>query len=108
MDHPLLPDRTIRLSELSSCSNIRLWSARGKVSFDLAKFNAGDYDAAVREAEEAETITRVLYPNENFDKGKALRLKQQYLWVAASLHDILRRFRKLQVPWSEFPDYNAM
>ncbi|BGO98700.1 Non-essential glycogen phosphorylase [Rhodotorula toruloides] len=89
-------------------NNIRAWSARGKVSFDLAKFNAGDYDAAVREAEEAETITRVLYPNENFDKGKALRLKQQYFWVAASLHDICRRFRKLRVPWSEFPDYNAI
>ncbi|GAA5866418.1 hypothetical protein JCM3774_004676 [Rhodotorula dairenensis] len=94
--------------ETETVNNIRLWSARGKVSFDLAKFNAGDYDAAVREAEEAETITRVLYPNENFEKGKALRLKQQYLWVAASLHDILRRFRKLQVPWTEFPDYNAI
>ncbi|GAA5994412.1 glycogen phosphorylase [Rhodotorula paludigena] len=89
-------------------NNIRTWSARGKVSFDLAKFNAGDYEAAVREAEEAETITRVLYPNENFDKGKALRLKQQYLWVAASLHDICRRFRKLREPWSAFPDYNAI
>ncbi|GAA5993154.1 hypothetical protein JCM11641_005047 [Rhodosporidiobolus odoratus] len=89
-------------------NNLRIWKAQGKVSFDLASFNAGDYDGAVREAEEAETITRVLYPNDNTDKGKALRLKQQYLWVAASLHDICRRFRKLNVPWSEFPDYNAI
>ncbi|BGP39269.1 Non-essential glycogen phosphorylase [Rhodotorula kratochvilovae] len=92
----------------SSTNNIRTWSARGKVSFDLAAFNAGDYDAAVREAEEAETITRVLYPSENHDAGRALRLKQQYFWVAASLHDICRRFRKLREPWIEFPSYNAI
>jgi len=47
----------------TSTNNIRAWAARGAVSFDLAAFNAGDYDAAVREAEEAETITRVLYPS---------------------------------------------
>ncbi|GAA5896787.1 hypothetical protein JCM6882_005035 [Rhodosporidiobolus microsporus] len=92
----------------STTNNIRTWQAKGKVTFDLAKFNEGQYDDAVREAEEAETITRVLYPNENFDKGKALRLKQQYFWVAASLHDICRRFRKLNQPWSAFADYNAI
>ncbi|GAA6022141.1 hypothetical protein JCM10207_000776 [Rhodosporidiobolus poonsookiae] len=88
--------------------NLRIFAARGKVSFDLAKFNTGAYDEAVRDAQEAETITRVLYPPDNNDAGKALRLKQQYLWVAASLHDICRRFRKLQVPWSEFANYNAI
>ncbi|GAA5933798.1 hypothetical protein JCM1841_002128 [Sporobolomyces salmonicolor] len=89
-------------------NNIRLWKAKPKVSFDLAKFNAGDFDASVHEAEEAETITRVLYPNDNFDEGKALRLKQQYFWVAASLHDICRRFRKLGLPWTEFPSSCAI
>ncbi|GAA5855751.1 hypothetical protein JCM8547_001668 [Rhodosporidiobolus lusitaniae] len=91
-------------------NNIRVWSAKGKVSFDLARFNEGDYDAAVREASEAENITRVLYPSENHEEGKKLRLRQQYLWVAASLHDILRRFRKLPGgrPWIAFPDTAAI
>ncbi|TNY16946.1 glycosyl transferase, partial [Rhodotorula diobovata] len=68
----------------------------------------GDYEAAVREAEEASRISAVLYPSENHDAGKSLRLQQQYFWVAASLHDICRRFRKLREPWTAFPDYNAI
>ena len=89
-------------------NNIRLWSAKPKRAFDFASFNAGDYDKAVADAAEAENITRVLYPNDNFLAGKELRLKQQYFWVAASLNDICRRFKKLAVAWSEFPEYNAI
>ncbi|GAA5953375.1 hypothetical protein JCM3765_005018 [Sporobolomyces pararoseus] len=92
----------------TTTNNLRLWQARPKVSFDLASFNAGDYDASVREAELAETITRVLYPNDNTEEGKKLRLKQQALWTMATLSDICRRFKKLNKPWSEFPDYNAI
>ncbi|SGY79236.1 BQ5605_C008g05082 [Microbotryum silenes-dioicae] len=92
----------------NNTNNIRLWSSKPKKSFDLAAFNAGDYEAAVREAGEAENITRVLYPNDNFDAGKLLRLKQQYFWCAASLADIVRRFKKLGQQWSEFPHYNAI
>ncbi|GAA6010057.1 hypothetical protein JCM11491_005847 [Sporobolomyces phaffii] len=92
----------------TTTNNLRLWQARPKVSFDLASFNAGDYDASVKEAEMAETITRVLYPNDNTDEGKKLRLKQQWLWTGATLSDICRRFKKLGKPWSEFPDYNAI
>lgn len=50
----------------------------------------------------------VLYPNDNTWEGKKLRLRQQYFWVAASLHDIVRRFKKLNKPWSAFPDFNAI
>ncbi|GAA6039090.1 hypothetical protein JCM8097_005315 [Rhodosporidiobolus ruineniae] len=89
-------------------NNLRLWQARGKVSFDLSKFNSGDYDGAVRDEVDAETITRVLYPADNTQEGKALRLKQQYFWCAASLHDICRRFRKLGLPWTEFSNYSAI
>jgi starch phosphorylase len=49
-----------------------------------------------------------VYPNDNTSEGKELRLKQQYFWCAASLNDICRRFAKLNKPWSEFPDYNAI
>ena len=64
----------------SNTNNLRLWASKPKRSFDLASFNRGDYDASVKEAEFAENITRVLYPNDNFDEGKKLRLSQQYFW----------------------------
>lgn len=50
----------------------------------------------------------MLYPNDNLERGKELRLKQQYFWVAASLYDIVRRFKKSKRPWSEFPDQVAI
>jgi hypothetical protein len=50
----------------------------------------------------------VLYPNDNLDRGKELRLKQQYFWVAASLFDIVRRFKKSKRSWREFPDQVAI
>ncbi|GAA5914635.1 hypothetical protein JCM8208_002099 [Rhodotorula glutinis] len=92
----------------TSTQTIRAWAARPKVSFDLAAFNAGDYDRSVREAEEAETITRVLYPSENHEQGKHLRFKQQFFWCAASLHDVCRRFRKVGEPWTALPHHAAI
>ena len=53
-------------------------------------------------------ISAVLYPNDNISEGKELRLKQQYFWVAASLHDIVRRFKKSGRPWSQFSDQVAI
>ncbi|OZJ04525.1 hypothetical protein BZG36_03986 [Bifiguratus adelaidae] len=88
--------------------NIRLWSSKPRKEFDLSLFNAGDYDRAVEEQKKAENITSVLYPNDNHMVGKELRLKQQFFWVCASLHDIVRRFKKTSRPWSEFPDQVAI
>lgn len=92
----------------STVNNLRLWQARPTTEFDFAKFNNGDYKNSVGEQQRAESITAVLYPNDNFAQGKELRLKQQYFWCAASLHDILRRFKKSKRPWSEFPDQVAI
>ncbi|CCO35687.1 starch phosphorylase [Rhizoctonia solani AG-1 IB] len=89
-------------------NNLRLWDARGKSGFDLQSFNAGDYEKSVESSNSAENITRVLYPNDNHMVGKELRLKQQYFWCAASLADILRRFKNLDKPITEFPDYVAI
>ncbi|KAI5842851.1 glycosyl transferase [Tricharina praecox] len=93
----------------STTNNLRLWSSKpASGEFDFQKFNSGDYEGSIRDQQKAETISAVLYPNDNIDAGKELRLKQQYFWVAASLHDIIRRFKKTHRPWSEFTDQVAI
>ncbi|RPB11704.1 glycosyl transferase [Morchella conica CCBAS932] len=95
--------------ETSTTNNLRLWSSKpSSGEFDFQKFNSGDYEGSIREQQKAETISAVLYPNDNISAGKELRLKQQYFWVAASLHDIVRRFKKSHRPWKEFPDQVAI
>jgi starch phosphorylase len=90
-------------------NNLRLWSSKAHSGeFDFAKFNSGEYEGAVADQQRAETISAVLYPNDNVDRGKELRLKQQYFWCAASLYDIVRRFKKAKHPWSQFPDQVAI
>jgi starch phosphorylase len=76
------------------CVNIlRLWSARASQSFRFDEFNQGDYELAVHAKTLAENLTKVLYPNDLFYAGQELRLRQEYFFVACSLHDILRRFK---------------
>lgn len=90
-------------------NNLRLWSSKASSGeFDFQKFNAGDYESAVADQQTAETISAVLYPNDNLERGKELRLKQQYFWCAASLYDIVRRFKKTKRAWNEFPDQVAI
>ena len=64
---------------------LRLWQAEALTDFDFAKFNDQHYLDAVRERNEAEDISKVLYPNDNGYEGKVLRLKQQYFFCSASL-----------------------
>ena len=73
-------------------NNLRLWSAKATREFDLRHFNDGNYERAVEERVETETISKVLYPNDASASGRELRLKQQYFFVSASIQDILRRF----------------
>ncbi|KAI0457788.1 glycosyltransferase family 35 protein [Xylaria acuta] len=92
-----------------STNNLRLWSSKAASGeFDFQKFNSGDYENSVADQQRAETISAVLYPNDNLDRGKELRVKQQYFWVAASLYDIVRRFKKSERKWTEFPDQVAI
>jgi starch phosphorylase len=88
--------------------NVRLWSSKPKKQFDLASFNEGNYERSVDEQQRAENITSVLYPNDNTYAGKELRLKQQYFFVCATLQDIIRRFKKLNPDWSDFPNKVAI
>ncbi len=74
----------------NKCNTMRLWKAEAVMSFDLQDFNVGDYYAAVEEKISSETITKVLYPNDEKESGKQLRLIQQYFFVCCSLKDMIR------------------
>ena len=70
-------------------SVLRLWKAKAVQNFDMKLFSQGDYDAVMQQDNEAELISKVLYPADNHVEGKSLRLKQQYFFVSASLQNIL-------------------
>jgi starch phosphorylase len=75
---------------VGSCNMLRLWKAEAVESFDFATFNHGDYYRAVEDKVASETITKVLYPNDEGHQGKVLRLKQQFFFTSCSLQDMLR------------------
>jgi starch phosphorylase len=83
---------------------LRLWRARATEEFDFDLFDEGDYARAVEQKVYSETISKVLYPNDNTPQGKRLRLQQQYFFVACSLNDIIRRFRLKNTDWDQFPE----
>ena len=89
-------------------TNMRLWAAQSSREFNLEIFNQGDYIGAVESKVMSENISKVLYPNDESLLGKELRLKQQYFFVAATLNDILRRYRKLNRSFIELPNFVAI
>ena len=89
-------------------NNLRLWEAKSTEDFNLTFFNNGDYMKAYEAKTLTENITKVLYPNDNIEQGRSLRFKQQYFFVACSLHDILRRFKADGHEIHAFPDQVAI
>ncbi|MBF0505782.1 MAG: glycogen/starch/alpha-glucan phosphorylase [Nitrospirae bacterium] len=89
-------------------NTLRLWSAKSSRDFDLEYFNSGDYIKAVENKNNSENISKVLYPDDQSLAGKELRLKQQYFFVAATLRDIIRRYRKFHKTYEDFPDNVAV
>ncbi|WP_290609867.1 glycogen/starch/alpha-glucan phosphorylase [Arsukibacterium sp. UBA3155] len=88
----------------SSVNVLRLWESRASDFFNWDVFNSGGYIDAARENIEAETISKVLYPNDETDAGKELRLIQQYFFCSCSLKDIIRRYKRAHGDdWSKFP-----
>jgi len=86
------------------CINtLRLWAAAAPDSFDFAEFSQGDFAGAVLQNVAAESLTRVLYPDDSTTAGRALRFLQQYFMVSCSLQDIVARFRKGEADWSLLP-----
>jgi starch phosphorylase len=92
----------------NTVNTLRLWAAKATRDFDLEPFNFGEYERAVMEKVRSETITQVLYPNDNVFVGRELRLKQQYFLVSATFQDILRRYRKTHSTFAEFAAKNAV
>ncbi len=89
-------------------NTFRLWSSKSTRDFDLHYFNRGDYLQAVEDKSEAETISKVLYPEDSTLHGKELRLKQEYFFISASLQDILRRYDKTHDSIDGLPDKVAI
>ncbi|MBU3760062.1 MAG: glycogen/starch/alpha-glucan phosphorylase [Candidatus Omnitrophica bacterium] len=89
-------------------NTLRLWSARASEEFDLEYFNHGDYEKAVFNKMFSENISKVLYPNDANSMGRELRLKQEYFFTAASIADILRRFKAENSDLRDLPEKVAI
>ena len=108
-------DTPIQGYGVNTCNTLRLWSARAVESFAFEAFNVGDYYRAVQDKVVSETVTKVLYPNDEPEVGKRLRLAQQYFFVSCSLQDVLlhapghcrparsRRCRTIRAPAQRHP-----
>ena len=89
-------------------NTLRLWAAAAPDYFDFRQFSSGDFVAALAETLTAESITRVLYPDDSTSRGQALRFVQEYFLVAASLADLVRRFRRINNDWHTLPEQVAI
>ena len=87
---------------------LRLWESRPSEKINLEAFNRGGYSEALAAKTQSETVSKVLYPNDKTEAGKELRLIQQYFFVSCSLRDIIRRFRRANPAWTDFPKKVAM
>jgi starch phosphorylase len=89
-------------------NTLRLWAASAPDYFDFRSFSHGDFVGAVAETLSAESLTRVLYPDDSTSFGKGLRFVQEYFLVACSLADLVRRFRHTNTDWSKLPEHVAI
>jgi len=89
-------------------NTLRLFAAAAPRSFDFQAFSAGDFVGALAERLTAESVTRVLYPDDSTSMGQGLRFVQEYFLVACSLADLVRRFRRNNSDWSALPDKVAI
>jgi starch phosphorylase len=85
-------------------NTLRLWAAAAPDVFDFQAFSAGEFVSALADRLAAESVTRVLYPDDSTSMGQALRFVQEYFLVACSLKDLVRRFRRNNSDWSSLPD----
>src|SRR5215467_9980423 len=89
-------------------NTLRLWAAAAHDYFNFQEFSSGDFVGALAETLEAESLTRVLYPDDHTSMGQRLRFVQEYFLVACSLADLVRRFRASNADWSVLPEKVAI
>src|SRR5277367_6728255 len=89
-------------------NTLRLWAAAAPDFFDFKEFGTGDFVGALGETLEAESLTRVLYPDDSTTAGKGLRFVQEYFLVACSLADLIRRFQRHNSDWEKLPEKAAI
>jgi starch phosphorylase len=89
-------------------NTLRLWAAAAHDYFNFQEFSSGDFVGALAETLEAESLTRVLYPDDSTSQGQGLRFVQEYFLVACSLADLLRRFRRSNKDWNALPEKVAI
>jgi glycogen phosphorylase len=93
---------------VNTANTLRLWKAEASESFDFQSFNTGDYYGAVYAKVNAENITKVLYPNDDWFQGKVLRLQQQFFFVSCSLQDMIRIMKGQKIPIERFHEKFAV
>jgi starch phosphorylase len=89
-------------------NTLRLWAAKAPDYFEFQTFSHGDFVGAVAETLEAETLTRLLYPDDSTSLGQGLRFVQEYFLVACSLADLVRRFQRANTDWNLLPEKIAI
>jgi starch phosphorylase len=89
-------------------NTLRLWTASGPEFFDFGEFSSGDFVGAIVDRMVAETVTRVLYPDDSTVAGQALRFVQEYFLVCCSLADIVARLRRSNADWRSLPERAAI
>jgi starch phosphorylase len=89
-------------------NTLRLWAAAAPDYFDFEKFGTGDFVGALGETLQAESLTRVLYPDDSTTKGQGLRFLQEYFLVACSMADLVRRFQRHNLDWEKLPEKAAI
>jgi glycogen phosphorylase len=101
-------DRPVVGYDGKTVNTLRLWAAAAPDYFDFKEFSSGDFVGAVAETLTAETLTRVLYPDDSTSRGQGLRFMQEFFLVACSLSDLVRRFRRSNTDWKLLPDKAAV
>ena len=101
-------DRPVVGYGAATINTLRLWSAAASNYFDFQEFSRSAFAGALAETVAAESLTRVLYPDDSTSKGQALRFLQEYFLVACSLADLVRRFRLTNAGWNTLADKVAI
>ena len=91
-----------------NCNSLRLWKSFPVEEFNFDMFNKGDFSSSINDKNSANYITSVLYPNDNSLNGRELRLKQEYFFCSATIQDIVKKYKKLKLPWKDFHKYNCI